>query len=142
MHIEKPINWKDIPFRHRTDTGIKGKFGEEIVKESLNKLGLRLERNEKRAPGLPDYRISGTHFFVEVKSHDTGPRAKPPVWQKPLFSMMAKMGWKILIAHPRISINKKSEKIICESISWYEFNNNGALIRIPKFPLKKILKNS
>lgn len=108
---------------------MKGEFGEQIVKECLEERGMKLEKQERRAPGLPDFRIKDTPMFVEVKTHD---KKTPPVWQKPLFSMMAKMGWQIFVAQPRVSISEDS--VTCNHIDWYRFMDNGKLDAIDGMP--------
>jgi hypothetical protein len=123
----KPIDWKGITDRHSDQRAIRGEFGEQIVKEYLEKRGCVLSKQEKRAPGLPDFRIEGTNMFVEVKSHST---KKPPVWQKPFFTMMAKMGWEIFVAHPMLDYKSIPNHVLCRNINWYRFLDNGKLERV------------
>jgi len=130
MRVIKPIDWKGIIHKHVDERLVKGEFGEQFVKECLVKKGLRLERQEKRAPGLPDFRIQDTPMFVEVKTHE---KKTPPVWQKPFFSMMIKMGWQIYIAQPRIRISEDS--VVCKRIDWYRFMDNGRLDPVEGFPV-------
>lgn len=129
MEIKKNINWKGIRDRYPEYNNMKGEFGEQIVKECLEERGMKLEKQERRAPGLPDFRIKDTPMFVEVKTHD---KKTPPVWQKPLFSMMAKMGWQIFVAQPRVSISEDS--VTCNHIDWYRFMDNGKLDAIDGMP--------
>ena len=127
--VVKPVNWKGIRDRYPDYHNMKGEFGEQIVKERLEEQGLRLEKQRDRAPGLPDFKVKGTPIFVEVKTHD---KKTPPVWQKPLFSMMTKMGWEIYVAQPRLSITENS--VSCRQIDWYRFMRDGRLDRIKCFP--------
>ena len=132
MKIVKPMSWKGIDQRHLDESGLIGEFGERIVREYLENMGYKLSRLEKRASGLPDFRIESSRIFVEVKSHKT---KKPPIWQKPFFSMLVKIGWKIYVAQPRLKIDKKNSIVVCSDIDWYLFLDTGELYRITYSPL-------
>ena len=131
--VVKPINWKGITDRHHEESNIKGEFGEQIVKEFLESRGYHLEKQQNRAPGLPDFRIDGTPVFVEVKAH----KAKtPPIWQKPWFSMMVRMGWRILVAQPHLRTGR--ETVTCSGIDWYDFGGDGRIKRLHGFSEKLV----
>ncbi len=133
----KPINWKGITDRHHEESNIRGEFGEQIVKEFLEHRGYHLEKQQNRAPGLPDFRIDGTSVFVEVKAHKS---RTPPIWQKPWFGMMVKMGWKILVAQPHLKTRKES--VVCSGIDWYDFDNDGHIKRLKGFSDRLVTANN
>lgn len=133
-NIEKPWEWKGITRRHLDKRAIIGEFGERIVKEYMEGLGLRIQKQEWRSSNLPDYRLGNSEVFIEVKSHKS---KRPSVWQKPVFSMMAKMGWKIYVAQPRVKIDRNGRKMSCRSIEWYLFMDSGKLIRMRRSPFEK-----
>ena len=66
MRIVKPINWNYIEdIRHGDWRLMKGDFGECIVREFLEGKGFGLERLERRARGLPDFKITGLPVMEE-----------------------------------------------------------------------------
>jgi hypothetical protein len=135
MRVKKPINWRNVLDRRGGDwKRMKGDFGEYIVREYLESKGLALERMQKRAEGLPDFKVKGKPVMVEVKSHMV---RVPQVWQKKRFMSLKRMGWRILIARPRIFRKWEGESIVCAGIDWYEFVEDGKLRTLEDFPFEK-----
>ena len=130
MRVRKPVNWRNILDRRGGDwKRMKGDFGEYLVREYLEGKGLVLERMQKRAEGLPDFKVSGEPVMIEVKSHRV---RVPQVWQKKGFMSLRRLGWRILIARPRIF--RERESILCTGIDWYEFSEDGRLRMLDGFP--------
>jgi hypothetical protein len=77
MVIKKPINWKYVQdIRYDDWKLMKGDFGEYFVKEYLESKGFELERLERRARKLPDFKIKGRPILIEVKSHKSKTKSR------------------------------------------------------------------
>jgi hypothetical protein len=126
------VNWRYLKDRYGDDwRRMKGEFGELIVREFLQQKGFELERMERRARKLPDFKIVGKPVMVEVKSHKS---RTPGIWQKSRFQSMVKTGWQIMIARPRVYLSWDEAHIICSGIDWFIFNGEGRLERHEDFP--------
>jgi len=133
--IVKPINWHYIQDIRANDwRRMKGDFGEHIVRELLESQGVHLERLQRRAEGLPDFKISGLPVMIEVKAHMNRNKkaipSKPPVWQRRGFVSLRRLGWRIFIASPQIAMAGDGGSIICSGIEWYDFQEDGKLDRL------------
>ncbi len=132
MIARKPANWRYIKDIRGGDWRLmKGDFGECIVREFLEERGILLERLQRRAPGLPDFKIRGLPVLIEVKAHrDRGTGnsvSKPHVWQRHTFIPLRRLGYAIYVARPDIDITIDGSTVICSRIDWYAFSGSGVL---------------